>query len=125
MASLCTRTRGDIGEDIACKFIQNKGFSLILRNYRKAWGEIDIIARKDGVLHFIEVKSITATSDTGHRPEENVHGNKQRHIRRMIQTYYLEHGLGSDTEFQFHVITVKMNERTRRASVKMIENIIL
>jgi len=54
-----SRKTGDLGESIACRFLINKGFSIVERNYLKKWGEIDIIAKKDGKAHFIEVKSVS------------------------------------------------------------------
>ncbi len=123
-----TRITGDKGEDIACIFLKNKGFKVIGRNYRKVWGEIDIIAQKTGIVHFFEVKSIVVSdlwhAEAFYRPEENVHGLKVRHIRRMIETYFEETG-AQDPEFQFHVLCVFMSPKERRASVKWIKNIIL
>ncbi len=122
------RAKGNKGEDIACKFLIKNGFRVICRNYQKAWGEIDIIAEKDKVIHFFEVKSVTGRSsgDTNsHRPEDNVHGLKTRHIRRMIETYFEESKYGFDREFHFHVLCVYMDMGTRTARVKWIEDIIL
>ncbi len=48
---------GKLGEDLVCKDLKNKGYTLIERNYWKPWGEIDIVARKQGKLYFIEVKT--------------------------------------------------------------------
>lgn len=53
------QTIGDLGEGIVCNYLKNKGFRIIERNYWKPWGELDIIAQKDGILHFIEVKAVT------------------------------------------------------------------
>ena len=50
---------GQIGEDIACQFLERKGFKVLERNYRKPWGEIDIIAEKDGIVRFVEVKAFS------------------------------------------------------------------
>ena len=50
---------GRLGEDIACRFLKEKGFKVVERNYWKKWGEIDIVAEKEGVLRFIEVKTVT------------------------------------------------------------------
>jgi len=136
---LNSRIKGDDGEVVACKYLENKGYCIVCRNYQKAWGELDIIASKDNLLHFIEVKSVAnydrnAFSGSGvdvshisqsHRPEENVHSLKVRHIRRMVETYLAEFHSGLDIEFRFHVICVYMNFGARRAKVKMIENIIL
>src|SRR5689334_19576524 len=109
---------GKKGEDIACTYLKRKGYEIIARNYRKTWGEIDIIAIKDHITHFFEVKSVTGVSSmnsNGHRPEENVHNLKLRNIRRMIVTYLEESKRGIDTPFQFHVVCVFMDMKTRRA----------
>ncbi len=52
-----SRAKGNIAEDKAVEFLYEKGFSIIERNFYSRFGEIDIIATKDDVLHFIEVKS--------------------------------------------------------------------
>jgi putative endonuclease len=124
------RAKGNIGEDIACKFLVNKGFFIKERNYFKKWGEIDIIAERDGRLHFFEVKSVVGEPAKGklsgnHRPEDNIHGFKLHQLRKMVQTYYVEKEIDSETEFAVHAICVFMNLETRRASVRWIENIII
>ena len=119
---------GDIGEDIACKWLTNHGYLVVERNYLKKWGELDIIATKDRMIHFVEVKSIVlkeGRSLTGHRPEENVHELKIRRLKRVIQSYLLEKHHGVEVSFEFHVLVVSMNPLTRRARVKHLENIIL
>lgn len=55
---------GRIGEDIAKKYIENKGFMVICQNYRKKCGEIDIIAQKGKILHFIEVKTVSELANS-------------------------------------------------------------
>lgn len=122
-----TREKGNIGEDIACFYLKKHGFFIQERNYLKKWGEIDIVAIKEGILNFIEVKSVTdkGGSGNGHRPEENVHELKVRKLRRVIQSYLNERKYGLDAQFKFHVITVKFNESTGKSVVNMLENIIL
>lgn len=123
-----TRSKGNIGEDIACTFLKREGFIVVGRNYQRKWGELDIIAQKDKVFHFFEVKSVTCDFSrvtNAHRPEDNVHGLKMRHISRMIETYLADNNRELDSEFQFHVISVYMNEKTRRARVKWLKNVIL
>jgi len=52
-----SRKKGNIAEQKACDFLYNNGFSIVERNFYSRFGEIDIIATKDNVLHFVEVKS--------------------------------------------------------------------
>jgi putative endonuclease len=122
---MSTKDIGKIGEDIACKYLGNKGFLIVDRNYNKKWGEIDIITAKDKIIHFIEVKSIILKGNMGYRPEENVHILKQKRLKRTIQTYLLEKKYNIEAEFKFHIIIVYMNLNTRKAKVTFMENIIL
>lgn len=48
-----------IGEDAACEYLKKKGYTILERNFRKSYGEIDIIARLRDVLVFVEVKTRT------------------------------------------------------------------
>lgn len=127
---------GVLGEDIAVKYIQNKGFSVIDRNYRKKCGEIDIIAEKGKILHFVEVKSVSCENlssfaggvsreTSGHRPEDNIHSAKLRRLARTIQVYLLEKYKGNEPEWQFDAVTVKIDIKTKQAKVKIIGDIIL
>ena len=117
------RRLGDIGENIACGFLEKKGFEIIERNYLRKWGEIDIVTKKGGVVRFIEVKSgVTRGTDT-YRLEENMHPWKLKRLARIMQTYLLEKKL--DCEWQLDLITVKMDEINRKARVEMIENIVI
>jgi putative endonuclease len=128
---LSKRAKGDMGEDIACRFLRSKGFIITDRNYQKKWGEIDIIARKGKSIHFFEVKSVmkypvmNTKSFDFYRPEDNVHSFKVRHLRKMIETYLAEKRMKPDAEFYFHILCVFMNIRTHRAKVQWIENVIL
>ncbi len=52
-----SRAKGAIGEDRAIRYLNKNGFRVIERNFYSRFGEIDVVAFKEGVLHFIEVKS--------------------------------------------------------------------
>ena len=58
---------GFSAEDKACKFLENHGFTILCRNFRSRFGEIDIIAKKDEILHFIEVKATNGEYETAYR----------------------------------------------------------
>lgn len=83
---LSNRALGDIGEEIAVRYLEEQGFSIWVRNFRCRAGEIDIIASKNGELSFIEVK--TRRDLSFGRPCESITAAKKRHMR-MSAEYYL------------------------------------
>lgn len=126
---------GELGEDIACKFLVKHGFDILERNYTKKWGEIDIIAEKEGKRYFIEVKSTSVSSldhvvndngdgDRVNRPEENMHPWKLKRLRRVVETYLISKRLGS-VSWQFDLLVVYLDIEKRQARVKVVDNIIL
>ncbi|KKU81973.1 MAG: putative endonuclease distantly archaeal Holliday junction resolvase [Parcubacteria group bacterium GW2011_GWA1_47_8] len=120
---------GQLGESIAAKYLENKGFAIICRNYRKKYGEIDIIAQNGEILHFVEVKSVSCeninVSINQHRPEDNIHSKKLRRLRNTIQVYLAEKFRGDEPEWVFDAVTVHIDEKSRQAKVKFLENLIL
>ena len=76
---------GKHGEDLAANHLTKKGFTILERNYRQKIGEIDIIARKDKVLVFIEVK--TRKSTIFGQPFEAVTPRKQAQLSRVALDY--------------------------------------
>ncbi len=123
---------GSLGENIACKFLSTKGFSIIQKNYRKKWGEIDVIAEKDHVVHFVEVKSVSRTYRLvnggnpidGFMPEENIHPWKIKRLLRTINSYLSEKHLhDTDIEWQLDALVVVINQEEKKAHVRVIENI--
>jgi putative endonuclease len=122
---------GSFGEEIAAKYLQKHGFEVLDRNYLKKWGEIDVVARKTGRIHFVEVKAISyenrellaATVSRGSwKPEDNVHPYKIRKLNRAIESWLLEKHC--DADWQIDVVAVKMVIADKYASVKYIPNVI-
>jgi putative endonuclease len=121
---------GELGENIACKFLMKHGYKILDRNYRKKWGEIDIIAQKNNILHFIEVK--TVSRETEHMPEENVHPWKRKRLARAIQTYLLEKNTSGlpaneegETEWQVDILAVFLDFNSKKAKIRITKNVIL
>ena len=128
-----TQKTGEIGENIAVKFLVKHGFSILHRNYTKKWGELDIVAKKDNKLHFIEVKSVSRetlanvnreTLDEYH-PEDNMHPWKLKRISRTIQTYLLSEKVPEDMEWQVDLIVVFLSLKDKNARIKVVKDIIL
>lgn len=76
---------GKLGEDLACKYLQDKGYKIIERNFEARQGEIDIIALDKNELVFIEVK--TRSNISYGKPAEAVNEEKQNHIIKTIEYY--------------------------------------
>ena len=124
-----TKDVGDLGETICSRFLERHGYTILARNYRKKWGELDIVAFKDGIVHFCEVKSTTLSHGNGfrdrHVPEENVHRSKLAALRRTAQTFLLEMGKGTEAPFCFHVFSVSIDVKRRVSRVRWIKNVVL
>lgn len=124
---------GQLGEDIATEFLRRKGWRVVVRNFRKPYGEIDIIVQKGDIIRFVEVKSVsheTNSQDRGNvsrenreiRPEENLHPQKMRRLAYVVSAYLLSH---ETEEWFFDLICVYIDEKGRSAQVKWIKDIIL
>ncbi len=74
-----------LGEDAACKFLVKKGYKIVERNFRKGYGEIDVIAHQNGTLVFVEVK--TRTSSLYGSPFEAISPFKLKSIIKAAQFY--------------------------------------
>ncbi|EDO7126188.1 YraN family protein, partial [Campylobacter coli] len=89
---------GILGEDKACEFLKKQKFEILKRNFRSKFGEIDIIAKKDGILHFIEVKF----TQNNYEVSERLNVKKYEKILKTIEFYELKYGILDD--FQMDLI---------------------
>jgi len=115
---------GEIGENIAARFLMKRGFAVLDRNYTKKWGEIDIVAKKGDILYFVEVKSVSWET-SGYNPEDNMHPWKLKRLSRVIQTYLLSKNVDDDLEWQVDLLVVYLDLKNKRARVKVVSDIIL
>ena len=78
-------TVGLDGENLAANWLKEKGYEIMYRNWRHSYYEIDIIALKNKMLHFIEVKCRNA-SPFGY-PEDSVTKKKFNHLKRAADEF--------------------------------------
>jgi putative endonuclease len=97
------RSLGDRGEDLAAAALKKQGYKVLERNYRTPLGEIDLIARHQGVLVFIEVK--TRTSARFGVGQEAVHYGKQSRYRKLADYYLKQKRLG-EIAVRFDVVGI-------------------
>lgn len=125
-----TQKIGEIGEKLAKTFLMKHGYKVIELNYTRKFGEIDIVAKKGKIWHFIEVKSVSRVTlddisieTQGFRPEENMHPKKIERFVRTVQYYLMAKNL-EDTDFQIDLALVYVNKIKRVGRVKLMENVI-
>jgi putative endonuclease len=117
---------GSLGEDIAVRHLKSQGYTIVKRNYRVGYGEIDIIATSEVTTHFVEVKTVTRETDVSvtqrYRPEDNMHPQKIKILLRTIERYLMESA--RDYEWQLDLITVELHVKHKNAVIRHIKNII-
>ena len=101
------RGRGSFYEEVCVEYLIKNGFDILHRNYRCKLGEIDIIAKKDDIIRFIEVK-FRGSGSYGSALEA-VDFRKKRRIMRAASWFLNEYGL-NDVQCSFDVMTVENNE---------------
>lgn len=114
------RSLGNWGEKIAGDYLVDKGYSILERNFRSPYGEIDLIVQMDGVTVFVEVKTRSSTN-FGH-PEEAVTRSKREHILSSAQTYLQNHPEISG-DWRIDVIAIARNRHGLPEEIVHFENI--
>jgi putative endonuclease len=101
------RDLGRYGEQLAERFLSAQGYEIIARNYRCSYGEIDVVAREQGVLVFVEVR--THSGPTFGDPLESVTLRKQRQIAKAALHYVVRHQVEKQA-LRFDVIGIAWKE---------------
>ena len=116
------RELGDLGENISARYLVSKGYEIILQNYAKPWGEIDIIAKHGEIVVFVEVKSSKKKSEGAFNPELRADLVK---LNKVIKTamLFLEYELKSqDTQWRVDVISVIFDDIREKANITHFKN---
>ena len=102
---------GNIGEELAVRYLKQQGYAIVERNYRRRIGEIDVIARDGDSLVFVEVK--TRRSSRQGSPLEAVDIRKQQQVSRVALVYMSEKRCG-DVMVRFDVVGVHIEGKSAR-----------
>lgn len=135
---------GKKGEDLATEYLSGIGYTILERNYLKKWGELDIVAKKGKIIHFIEVKSVTrclgsvthvttvaehsslrGRQNDSYQPEDNMHPRKLQRLARAVQSYLLDRNVSDETEWQFDLVTVRIDTDKGLHKIEVLEDIVL
>lgn len=106
---------GQSGEDRACTHLRRLGFRILERNYRCRVGEIDVVAREEGTLVFVEVRE-RGDASRG-RAVETVTRAKRRRVARAAELWAAAHG-ATEEEVRFDVVAIDHEPGTGRALVR-------
>jgi len=110
---------GSQGEQLACNFLKKKGYRILETNYRCLYGEIDIVARHQSCLVFVEVRS---RSHPGFgAPEESLTSAKVSHLENSVY-HYLQHHTNLPESWRVDLVAIEMDNRNRLKRIDIIEN---
>jgi putative endonuclease len=99
---------GKTGEELAATYLTDKGYEVLYRNWRYSHYEIDIIAIKNKVLHFVEVKM--RTSNVYGFPEEGVTKKKFKHLLNAADEFLHQHPEYRHVQYDILAITQRKKE---------------
>ena len=128
-----TRDTGQLGEDLACEYLVEKGFKILLRNYRITFGEIDIICvkswglkelllgKRDQTIHFVEVKSLSFMSPDFF-PEDRVDYRKQEKLKKLAEIWMNQNKFSQNHPYQIDVIAVSITNNQK--DIKYFGNVV-
>lgn len=112
---------GKLGEDIAVRYLEQRGFKILNRNLRISHKEIDIIALKNNCYHFIEVKSgrsLKGIADPGLRLSQK----KKRLLKTAVYEYSLI--LAKNIDISIDLIIVVIDIYKKMANISYIKSIL-
>ena len=117
---MSTKQDGDWGEALVAKYLSERGCRIVEREWRCRFGEIDLIAEKDGMLLFVEVK--LRTNLQYGMPREYVTAKKQEKLRAAALLYLSMHGLDVPTRFDVAEVYTDAHHSARSTRIEYIEN---
>lgn len=112
---------GRWGEKVAADYLKSKGYSIVDRNVRTPYGEIDIIAGSEDLLIFVEVKTRTTTNYG--MPETSVTQQKRKHIIDTVLFYFQEH-TDLECDWRIDVIAIRGKKYTPKPEITHFQNAI-
>jgi putative endonuclease len=111
---------GQRGEALAVQHLTQAGYTILDRNVRTRYGEIDVVARDGACTVFVEVRTVASGLMA---PEESVTPRKQRRVAALGRAYLARHGL-ADTDWRADVVAITVTRDGRPPRITHIVNAI-
>ena len=111
---------GKVGEGIAADHLRSLGYEIVNTNVRVGRNEIDILAKRDNVLVFVEVR--TRRGDRMGTPEESITPAKQARMVNAALSYIQEQNLPDETEWRIDLVALVLGTSDNVLRIDVIEN---
>ena len=112
---------GKFGQKLAAEFLQKRKYSILQENFYARFGEIDLVAQKDGQIIFIEIK--TRLSCEFGLPEDSLTKAKSEKIREAALEYLDKKQINNEN-YRFDLIAVQIDKIRKRAQIRHYKNVI-
>lgn len=119
---IARRALGQLGEDLAVRHLQQKGYVILERNYRCSHGEVDVVARDHDRLAFVEVRARRGTSFG--TPEESITPSKQVRLATVARVFLQEKGY-SDVDWGIDVVAVQFTPDGILQRIELIRDAVI
>ena len=122
---------GALGEKLAIDYLKKRGYKILDKNYSPKFvsgpqrGEIDIVAKKENVISFIEVKTLTQNCGgltSAISPEDKVDYWKQRKILKAAENWLMEKKIALDSPWQIDVVSIRIDSDLKKAKIQHFQN---
>lgn len=120
MSKTQKRILGDRGENISCGYLKNNGYEILTRNYNCKYGEIDIVARKEKTIIFVEVK--TRTGNYFGEPQEFVDWKKIERINMTMDFFVNQFGISDEYILRIDVVEITFDNLGEKYKLNHIED---
>ncbi len=111
---------GSLGESLAGAFLKNKGYSILEKNWRTPYGEIDLVAMQDESIVFVEVK--TRSNRSLGPPEISITPRKAEHMRSAAE-YYIQQHPDIKSDWRIDLVTILLQPQAP-AIIDHFENVL-
>lgn len=119
---------GSLGEELGCRYLREKGYKILETNYcntsGRRLGEIDIVARKNKEIIFVEVKTRLGTEKSDMVPEASITRTKLHKLERIVAHYLREKDCQS-VAYHFDALAIVYDEVAKKAFIRHLEHIFL
>lgn len=123
-STMNTKELGSLGEKLAQKFLETKGYKILDKNFSfripgsPQKGEIDIVAKKEDVVSFVEVKTLRQARGNPFLPEDKVDFRKRKKIIKTAEYWLTKNKIPLDSKWQIIVIAITIDSSNKKAKIK-------